>query len=385
MFSSGDNMRRRNRSRKDRDLIVELLEKRNLMTATGFEPDTIKTDADLDVPVEIAQIVSASIGGDNSDSAEGLETSIELMDEAFRIHAKELDGVTELNNLRRIAEQEDPFEIAGHDTGKKGNSVDDIADAIQLDQGERFGDPGFMPEPTTQARGIQNGGSDRAGKAPVTPGNPVEAATGIAGLDHKPKTHDQHRETNGDEVETETNYSADGRVTSVRTEVTHPEGTRDIIINRGGGSGTRLYFDSDGHLVLRVENIGQIAVDVTRYDSDGDVTGSTTYFAPFNERIPGPDRTQDPDSVDADGSWARWMAGIGGGRIDLSLGNPDRTIDDPDGDHGPATDSINPGESIVVNPDANGDSGQAREVSRDRAEHWKQQLMERDGGIVQPE
>jgi hypothetical protein len=60
------------------------------------------------------------------------------------------------------------------------------------------------------------------------------------------------------------------------------------------------------------------------------------------------------------------------------LENPDLFNPEQPDESGPKTTTIDPGEGIVVNPA--GEAGQARQVSRELAEHWKDQLKE--GGTI---
>ena len=64
------------------------------------------------------------------------------------------------------------------------------------------------------------------------------------------------------------------------------------------------------------------------------------------------------------------------------LENPDLVNPGQLDDSGPKAERIDPGDSLVVNPA--GAASQAREVSRELAEHWKAQLLERAGGLVNP-
>ena len=90
------------------------------------------------------------------------------------------------------------------------------------------------------------------------------------------------------------------------------------------------------------------------------------------------------DDGTGDGKWARWQVKIIGRRPDLSLKNPNQVIAEEGGDNGPAGGNINPGGTIVVNPDPIKEAGRSRRISAARAAHWQQKLKEKAGGQVNP-
>ncbi len=295
-----------------------------------------------------------------------------LFKQADRLHPRELESVGDAESIRDVLGM-DGTEVDPRGMLREGDSALGQLES-ELGSTKRGPDEvSFMPDPTTGKSGLLNAGGDGLSGAPTGPLGPRDAMGGAASTkDDEPMEGFVNKE--GEMV-----FGEDGSSSRTHRSGDLSTGTHTLVTETDNADG------STTQSLYQEEPNGSATFSFRTVDEDRNLLGEGSGSFPPGWRQD-VDQQQGVDGdADPDGAWARWQAKISGQRPDLSLKNPDQTGPEEGGDTGPATGQINPGGSIVVNPDVAAEAGQAREVSAERAKHWQDQLKEKAGGIVNPE
>lgn len=371
------------------------------MTATHFDPNMATPESIKDVPqIDPGKVPSPGRHTDAPQApagpdAAGFQTEDHLLDDIHRRDGMPGDPARYERVVKEV------FEDAGgiRDLpGMEGSEVDpmDMLGGGDDDALGKFGDaagrgPGGgsdaienavpMPESTTPRQTPENAGPG-PGRAPVGPPGPRGAMAGAAsqdggrvvyrGSDGSYTTrHDvQNQNLLGARTTTFHRYDSDGTYRGSSQHTTHRDGSTSEMHSQVDPDGRthiqRTHTDADGE---------QREVIDTVYNPDGSVRSERVRVN--DEDVAGMPR----EDADPDGAWARWHAERFGNRPDTGMKNPNRVNPgDPDYDGAaiPAG-GIDLGDDIVVNPDPTRAAQESRQVSGERAAHWREQLLEGEG------
>lgn len=167
--------------------------------------------------------------------------------------------------------------------------------------------------------------------------------------------------------------------------VNHRTQEEETLTEYPDGGSLAVYRSDEGSVWVSKSPDGHVSKSVTYQDENGEEVTVTTEDTPPAET----DTTGNPgdEPTAEEREFADWLFGqhaLGRHTPGGSVTNPNRVNPGEPNDTGNAAPKLNPGISIVINPDLNASAGRDRELSAELGKAIQQQLSEKVGGEVNP-
>ncbi len=241
------------------------------------------------------------------------------------------------------------------------------------DKGHTGGAPigALSPKQAMQGAASQRGGSRTRFPTYIDPPGPGRRGGGGPWL-----TDDRN-----DEYGVSPGGNSTGAIMTLHFRSRNGRGTRAEELGRNGVVGwSEKWLDSNGNIDQRSSSVNGHTVDI--YYNSGNASKFVDGVEVPDRPQGGIDKSQDPDSADTDGAWARWWAKLSGQRPDLGLKNPNKVNPGPDGAMPePQAPRLQlPEDQLVVNPDPNNPVSVDGVINEETAANLRRTLPTNPGG-----